>query len=246
MEIHAERSEDARDRRRTPDLQMPIRSPRGRERLAPHEASWISTHPLARRTATTRAFVRQLALSLALFALALVAGVLVGTGPASLIIGGALATCLFGLIVAVAAGAERQEVIDTVARGELRVAAALAPARLSALTSQRSRQTLARTLARCLQPASRARGDILSRPRAHLRHDPGLRTEFEDVIRRLRRRDAAATGVALVYRLVTEPGSPLYTGTAHELRSSLGRISYRLAEREAIPNGNGRSSVLDQ
>lgn len=215
---------------------MLTRFPKTRERWAPHEACPISTHPLARRTATRRALVRHLSLSLSLFALALVAGVFVGTAAASLMIGGALATCLFALIAAIAAGAERQEVIDTVARGELRVAAALAPARLSALTSQRSRHTLAGTLALCLQPASRVRNDILSRPRAHLRQDPSLRTEFEDVIRRLRRRDAAATGVALAYRLVTKPGSPLYAGTAQELRSSLGRISYRLAEREAIPN----------
>jgi hypothetical protein len=209
-----------------------------RERWAPDETCPIYTHPLARRIATRRAFLRHLALSLSLLALTLVAGAFVGSAAASLIVGCALASCFFGAVVVVATDAVRQEVIDAAARGELRVVAALAPARLSALTSPRSRQTIAGTLALCLQPASRRRDDILSRARAHLRQDPDLRIELEDVIRRLHRQDACATGVALVYQLVTEAGSPLYAGTAQELRRSLGRINYRLAEREAISDPN--------
>lgn len=217
-----------RDRQRMPEPKMLNRFPKTRERWAPHEACGAPTHPLARRTAIRRALLRHLALSFLLFALALVASVFVGRAAVSLIVGGALATCLFGLIAAVATDAERQEVIDTVARGELRVASALAPARLSALTSEKSRHALAGTLALSLQPALRGRPDILSRARAQLRKDPGLRIEFEDVIHRLHRQDAGATGVALVYQLVTEAGSPLYAGTAEELRSSLGRIRYLL------------------
>jgi type IV secretory pathway TrbD component len=206
--------------------------PRTQQGLAPNEVRAISAHPLARRIATRRALSRQLALSGALLLLALAAGALAGRAAVPLILGAAVASCLFGLLLALAAGAVHHELVEAVARGELRVAHALAPAPLTGLLSPRNRETLARTLALCLQPASRRRHDIFAAPRAEVRRDPGLRRELEGVIERLRRQDAGPVGVALVHQLVTEAGSPLYGGTAEELRDRLGRIGDRLAEGE--------------
>jgi hypothetical protein len=55
------------------------------------------------------------------------------------------------------------------------------------------------------------------------------------VIQRLQCHDAGAVGVALVHQLVTDAGSPLYCGTADELRESLGRIDDRLVT--GLPRG---------
>jgi hypothetical protein len=97
--------------------------------------------------------------------------------------------------------------------------------------SSGNRRTLARTLERCLRPASRHH-DIFAAARGHVRRDPQLRRELEAVIERLQCHDAhavgVAVGVALIHQLVTNAGSPLYSGTAGELRENLGRIGFHL------------------
>jgi hypothetical protein len=183
--------------------------------------------------------LRQFVLSCALLTVALAAGAFVGRPAVPLIIGAAAGSCLFALLLLIASGAVRNAVVDAVARGELRIANALAPAPLSRLLSQKNRRTLAGTLSLCLQPASQRRYDVFSAPRAHFRRNPGLRCELERVIERLVGHDAGPAGVALTYQLVTEAGSPLYGGTADELRDSLGRLGYRLAEGE--PRSDARS-----
>jgi hypothetical protein len=201
-----------------------------RDRSATYESFARSAHPLARRVARRRAARRQLALSCALLVAALAAGAFAGRAALPLIIGSAAASCLFALLLAITTGAVREAVVDAVARGELRVANTLAPAPLSRLLSPSNRRTLAGTLALCLQPESRRGSDVFSVPRAHLRRNPGLRLELERVIERLLGHDASPAGVALTHQLVTEVGSPLYGASADELRDSLGRLGYRLAE----------------
>jgi hypothetical protein len=195
------------------------------------------THPLERRAALARTFRRHLYLTIVLFVIALAASLLAGRSVGSLIVGAALATCLFALIVVVASAAVRQEAIDAIARGDGRVIARRAPAELSGLTSKRNRRALAHTLARCLQPAPRLRNDILSTARIRCRQNPSLATQLTEVIRRLQHDQSAAIGVALVHQLITEAGSPLYSGTTEELRRRLGRISFLLATDDPIIDG---------
>jgi hypothetical protein len=214
-----------------------------------HGARWRETradacllmHPFERRAALARTFRRHLYLTIVLFVVALAASLLARRSVGPLIVGAALATCLFALVAVIASAAARQEAIDAIARGDERIIARRAPAQLSGLTSRRNRRALANTLALCLQPPPRLRNDILSTARIRCRQNPSLSTQLTEVIRRLQHDQSAAMGVALVHQLITDVGSPLYSGTTEELRRSLARISYLLAiddsiiERQAAP-----------
>jgi hypothetical protein len=191
-------------------------------------------HPFERRAALSRTFRRHLYLTIVLFVVSLATSVLAGRSVGPLIVGAALATCLFALVAVIASAAARQEAIDAIARGDGRVIASCAPAQLSGLTSKRNRRALAHTLTLCLQPAPRLQNDILSTARIRCRQNLGLSTQLTEVIRRLQHDQSAAIGVALVHQLVTEAGSPLYSGTTEELRRRLGRISYLLAMDDSI------------
>jgi hypothetical protein len=198
-------------------------------------------HPFERRAALARTFRRHLHLPIVHCVIAFAASLLAGRTVGPLIVGAALATCVFALVVVIASAAARQEAIDAIARGDGHLIASCAPAQLSDLTSKRNRRALANTLALCLQPAPRLGNDILSTARIRCRQNPSLSTQLTEVIRRLQHDQSAAIGVALVHQLVTEAGSPLYSGTTEELRRRLGRISFLLAiddpiiGRQAVP-----------
>jgi hypothetical protein len=197
-----------------------------------------SRHPLAQRIATRRIAVRHLAVSVGLLVVALAAGELTRGVVHPLAIGAALATVLFAVLATVAAVAVRQAAIEAVAVGDARIVAQLAPRQLSALASRRTRQKLASTLALCLRPAPVARADTLMMARDHLRREPPLRPQMEDVIDLLDCEDTSVVGVALVHQLITEAGSPLYTGTPQELGRRLGGISRVLAAEDGdVPDG---------
>jgi hypothetical protein len=186
-------------------------------------------HPLERHVEERRVAIRHLAVSSALLVVALVAGEIAHQPVRPLAIGAALATVLFAVLTVLAVGAVRQAAIDAVAAGDARIVARLAPSQLCALMSRKTRETLATTLALALAPAPGHRADVLKTARAHVRREPPLRPQIEDVIHLLGRNESSAVGVALVHQLVTEAGSPLYTGTPQDLGRRLGGIRHVLA-----------------
>ena len=187
------------------------------------------SHPLEQRMAARRVAFRQLAVSLALLALALAATEFTRADVQALAIGAAFATILFAVLAALATGAVRQSAIDAVAVGDARIVAELAPSQLCALASRKTRETLASTLALCLRPAPGPVADTLRAARAHVRSAPYLRPQIEEVIELLECEDTSVVGVALVHQLVSEAGSPLYSGTPQDLRRRLGGIRRVLA-----------------
>ncbi len=186
-------------------------------------------HPLERRMAARRVALRQLAVSLALLALALAAGEFTREDVQALAVGAALATGLFAVLAGLAAGAVRQTAIDAVAVGDARIVAELAPSQLCALASRKTREALASTLALCLRPAAAPMADTLRAARANVHSAPYLRPQIEEVIELLECEDTSVVGVALVHQLVTEAGSPLYSGTPQDLRRKLRGIRRVLA-----------------
>jgi hypothetical protein len=202
-------------------------------------------HPLERRIDERRVAFRHLSVSFALLVVALVAGELARGASHPLAIGAALATVLFAVLAVLAVGAVRQTAIDAVAAGDARIVAKLAPSQLCALTSRKTRKALARTLALCLRPAPGHKVDTLKTARAHVRREPPLRPQIEDVIHLLEREEASVVGVALVHQLITEAGSPLYSGTPQDLGRRLGGISHVLAAADSeVRDGQSRSDVV--
>jgi hypothetical protein len=187
------------------------------------------SHPLQRRMAARRVAFRQLAVALALLGVALAAGAFTRIDVQALVIGAALATGLFAVLAALSIGAVRQTAIDAVAVGDARIVEELAPSQLCTLASRKTRETLASTLALCLRPAPGPVADTLRAARAHVRSAPYLRPQIEEVIELLECEDTSVVGVALVHQLVSEAGSPLYSGTPQELRRRLRGIRRVLA-----------------
>ena len=215
-----------------PDVRQASRSTRARhgDRGLPQ---W---HLLERRAALARIFRRHLYLTIVLFVVALAASLLAGRSVGSLIVGAALATCLFALVAVIASAAVRQEAIDAIARGDGRVIARRAPAQLSGLTSKRNRRALANTLALCLQPAPRS--ETTSCPRqgpgaGRTRTSRFSSPRSSQTPTRSGGRDRCRTG----HQLITAAGSPLYCGTVEELRHRLHRIRHLLATDDPIPGG---------
>jgi hypothetical protein len=186
-------------------------------------------HPLEQRMAARRVAFRHLAVSLTLLALALAAGEFSRVDVQALAVGATLATVLFAVLAALSIGAVRQSAIDAVAVGDARIVAELAPSQLCSLASRKTRQTLASTLALCLRPAPGPMVDTLRAARAQVRSAPYLRPQIEELIELLECEDTSVVGVALVHKLVSEAGSPLYSGTPQDLRRRLGGIRRVLA-----------------
>jgi hypothetical protein len=204
-----------------------------------------SSHLLARRIEQRRVAIRHLAVSVALLVVALVVGEVARGTLHPLAVGALLATVLFAVLTVLAGGAISQVAIDTVAAGDARIVAELAPSELCALTSRKTRETLASTLALCLHPAPVHKVDILRTARAHVRREPPLRPQIEDVIHLLGRNESSPVGVALVHQLITEAGSPLYSGTPQDLGRRLGGISHVLAAANGdVRDGQSCSDVV--
>jgi hypothetical protein len=193
----------------------------------------VRTSPLEERLATRRILGRHLALTLALASAAVLASTAADRAVTSLIVGGALAVCIFAIAFAVANGAVRDAAVDAISRGRLHEVAQLVPEQVESLTGPTRRKGLADVLARPLLPSPGLRADVFAHARALARKDAALRAQIERVVRLLEQGRLSPVGIALAYQLVTEAGSPLYTGAPDDLARRLGRIAYLRADEPA-------------
>jgi hypothetical protein len=188
-------------------------------------------HPLARADSRLRTLRAQLAVTVVLGLVSLLASPLLGSSALHLALGAGAVSAVLGGAILLARASVRERALELIASGREELPLAAVESERDRLSDRRYRRRLARTL------------DVIS-------SDPGprewwapiaanreavhaARAELSEIARLLRDLpNVRARGVALATRLVRDGAtSPLYQGPAPRLREELGRIRHVLVQR---------------
>jgi hypothetical protein len=188
-------------------------------------------HPLARADSRLRTLRAQLAVTVALGFVSLVASPLLGSNALHLALGaGAVSTVLAGAMT-MARASVRERALELIASGREELPLPAVESERDRLSDRRYRRRLARTLdVISAEPGPREWWAPIAANREAVH---AARAELSEIARLLRDLpNVHARGVALATRLVRDGAtSPLYQGPAPRLREELGRIRHVLVQR---------------
>jgi len=188
-------------------------------------------HPLARADSRLRTLRAQLAVTVALGFVSLVASLLLGSNALHLALGaGAVSTVLAGAMT-MARASVRERALELIASGREELPLPAVESERDRLSDRRYRRRLARTLdVISADPGPREWWAPIAANREAVH---AARAELSEIARLLRDLpNVRARGVALATRLVRDGAtSPLYQGPAPRLREELGRIRHVLVQR---------------
>jgi hypothetical protein len=188
-------------------------------------------HPLARADSRLRTLRAQLAVTVALGFVSLVASPLLGSNALHLALGaGAVSTVLAGAMT-MARASVRERALELIASGREELPLPAVESERDRLSDRRYRRRLARTLdVISAEPGPREWWAPIAANREAVH---AARAELSEIARLLRDLpNVRARGVALATRLVRDGAtSPLYQGPAPRLREELGRIRHVLVQR---------------
>ena len=188
-------------------------------------------HPLARADSRLRTLRAQLAVTVALGFVSLVASLLLGATALHLALGaGAVSTVLAGAVT-MARASVRERALELIESGREELPLPAVESERDRLSDRRYRRRLARTLdVISAEPGPREWWAPIAANREAVH---AARAELSEIARLLRDLpNVRARGVALATRLVRDGAtSPLYQGPAPRLREELGRIRHVLVQR---------------
>jgi hypothetical protein len=188
-------------------------------------------HPLARADSRLRTLRAQLAVTVALGLVSLVASLLLGSTALHLALGaGAVSTVLAGAVM-MARASVRERALELIESGREELPLPAVESERDRLSDRRYRRRLARTLdVISADPGPREWWAPIAANREAVH---AARAELSEIARLLRDLpNVRARGVALATRLVRDGAtSPLYQGPAPRLREELGRIRHVLVQR---------------
>ena len=185
-------------------------------------------HPLARAESQMRTLRMQLAVTVIFGLLIAALSPLLGTPALHLALGAVAVAGTLVIAVLIARSRVRARAFELIASGREELPLPVVASERSRLLDHRNRRRLARTLdVITVQPVSRDWWSPVYADHAAVR---AAETELREIASLLREQPTVpARGVALVTTLIREGAtSPLYRGTALELREELGRIRHVL------------------
>ena len=187
-------------------------------------------HPLARADSRLRTLRAQLAVTVALGFVSLVASLLLGSNALHLALGAGAVSAVLAGAMTMARASVRERALELIASGREELPLPAVESERDRLSDRRYRRRLARTLdVISADPGPREWWAPIAanREAVHASH-----AELSEIARLLRDLpNVRARGVALATRLVRDGAtSPLYQGPAPRLREELGRIRHVLVE----------------
>jgi hypothetical protein len=188
-------------------------------------------HPLARADSRLRTLRAQLAVTVVLGLVSLLAWPLLGSSALHLALGAEAVSTVLGGAVLLARASVRERALELIASGREELPLPAVESERDRLSDRRYRRRLARTLdVISADPGPREWWAPIAANREAVH---AARAELSEIARLLRDMpNVRARGVALATRLVRDGAtSPLYQGPAPRLREELGRIRHVLVQR---------------
>jgi hypothetical protein len=189
-------------------------------------------HPLARADSRLRLLRSQLAVTVVLAAVSVLASTLLGAQALRVAVGAAVVSLALAGCVLLARASLRERAFELIAGGREELPLPAVESERERLSDRGYRRRLARTLD-VITSEPDPRRDWWTPLAANRDAVHGAQPELAEIARLLRELpDVRARGVALVTRLVRDGAtSPLYQGPAPRLREELGRIRHVLNQR---------------